>query len=349
MIFTKYSSIENSYRAKFLNQIAEQGKSGGEWVVTEKIHGSNFSLWFDGKELKAAKRKGFLNEPHQFYNADVVMDANRLGIQKIWNIITLMRNQIEVQGEDVPELKSITIYGELFGGSYPHPDVPRNPHAKRVQEGVYYSPDNLLYAFDIKINDDLCDYDTFATLCDDGQIFRTKPLFRGTLAECLIFKNAYKSTIPARLGLPELDVDNICEGNVISPVQPDFMFSGSRIIIKNKNEKFTEVAHGSTPKVLKDEVILSDECQRLFDIMNDHVTENRLKNVISKLGEITDKDFGLLMREMNHDVIEDFMKDNREDFLKLDKKEQKYMTKKVGSNNALLIRQNFLNIIDGEF
>jgi hypothetical protein len=39
MNFQKFSSIENVYRTKFLNQIIEQGKSSGEWVVTEKIHG----------------------------------------------------------------------------------------------------------------------------------------------------------------------------------------------------------------------------------------------------------------------------------------------------------------------
>jgi len=350
MEFTKFSSIENSYRTKFLNQIAEQGKSGGEWVVTEKIHGSNFSLWFDGNELKAGKRSGFVDDPKGFNNSGVVMEANKAGIEKIWNIITLMRNQLALQGEEAPELETLTIYGEIFGGSYPHPEVAKSPHAVRCQKGVFYSPDNHIYAFDIKINGELVDYDTFATLCDAGNIFRTKPLFRGTLEECLAYENAYKSTIPARLGLPEIDVENICEGNVIIPVQPDFMWSGSRVILKNKNELFAEVAKKpKKDRVPKEEVIVSEEVQRLFDIMDSHVTENRLKNVISKIGTITDKDFGMLMGNMNKDVIEDFMKDNREDFMKLDKKEQKFITKKVGSNNALLIRENFLNIIDGEF
>jgi Rnl2 family RNA ligase len=278
------------------------------------------------------------------------MENNKTGIEKIWNIIKLMRTQLEFQGEDAPELESLTIYGEIFGGSYPHPDVPRNPHATRVQKGVHYHPDNLIYVFDIKINGELVDYDTFATLCDAGNIFRSEPLFRGTFNDCLVFENAYKSTIPARLGLPELTEDNICEGNVIVPVLPDFMWSGSRVILKNKNEAFAESSNKSNKKRVKsEEIVISEEAQRMYEIMDNHITENRLKNVISKLGKITDKDFGLLMKNMNQDVIEEFMKDNRDDFLKLDKKEQKYITKRMGSNNALLIRANFLNIIDNTF
>jgi hypothetical protein len=39
MEFKRYSSIENSYRTKYLQTLEEQGLTGGEWVVTEKVHG----------------------------------------------------------------------------------------------------------------------------------------------------------------------------------------------------------------------------------------------------------------------------------------------------------------------
>lgn len=350
LIFHAFSEIENSYRTKHVNTIIEQGKGGGEWVVTEKVHGSNFSMWYDGTDLKPAKRSAFLVDPHNFFNADKVMEENRKGIERIWDIINLAYNQAILMGDEAVKPEVLTIYGEIFGGSYPHPDVPRVVGATRVQKGVHYHPDNLFYAFDIKINGRLVDYDTFMTLCDAGSIFRTEPLFRGTLQECLAFNNAYKSTIPGRLGLPEIDEPNICEGNVIVPVKPDVMWSGQRVILKNKNEHFAEVAHSKNgPKMPKEEVKVSEECTRVYSIISTYVTENRLKNVISKIGSVTDKDFGLLMREMNHDVIEDFMKDEREDFMKLDKNEQKYITKKMGSDVALLIRINFLNIIDNNF
>lgn len=350
LIFHAYSEIENSYRTKHVNLIVEQGKGGGEWVVTEKVHGSNFSMWYDGTELKGAKRSGFLVEPHSFFNADKVMAENKAGIERIFNILILNHNQKVMQGIESVKPEVLTIYGEIFGGSYPHPDVSRVVGATRVQKGVYYHPDNLFYAFDIKINGALVDYDTFAALCDAGNIFRTKPLFRGTLQDCLAFNNVYKSTIPGRLGLPEIDEPNICEGNVIVPVIPERVWGGGRVILKNKNEYFSEVAHGKKgPKMPKEEVQVSDATHESLEIMSTYVTENRLRNVISKIGTVTDKDFGLLMREMSHDVIEDFMKDNRDAFLLLDKNEQKYITKKMGADVALLIRSNFLNIIDNSF
>ena len=37
--FKEYSSIENTYRQKELDRIVEQGKSGGLWRVSEKVHG----------------------------------------------------------------------------------------------------------------------------------------------------------------------------------------------------------------------------------------------------------------------------------------------------------------------
>ena len=71
MKFKRYNSIENTYRTKTINTIAEQGKSGGEWVVEEKVHGANFSFWFDGN-LKTAKRSGFVgNDGENFFNSDL--------------------------------------------------------------------------------------------------------------------------------------------------------------------------------------------------------------------------------------------------------------------------------------
>lgn len=345
--FHEYSSIENSYRTKHVNLIVEQGKGGGEWVVTEKVHGSNFSIWYDGVEMKGGKRSGFIDDLRSFFNADKVIEANRKGVERIWNILMLNYNQKVHMCEEAVKPETLTIYGEIFGGSYDHPDVPRVVGATRVQKGVFYHPDNLMYAFDIKVNGKFLNYDTFATLCDAGNIFRTMPLFRGTLQECLAYTNTYKSTIPGRLGLPEIECENICEGNVISPVEPDFMWSGSRVILKNKNDKFSENAKKSDrSKMPKKEVEISEAATTLFNVMLEGVTENRLRNVISKIGTVTDKDFGLLMREMNCDVIEDFMKDNRNAFLALDKNEQNFITKKIGSDVALLIRSNFLDIID---
>ena len=66
-----------------------------------------------------------------------------------------------------------------------------------------------------------------------------KTLFKGSLSDCLAYPNAFKTTIPGEYNLPELD-GNTCEGVVIRPAQPHFLRNGSRVIIKNKNEKWAE-------------------------------------------------------------------------------------------------------------
>lgn len=39
MIFKKFTSLENTYRQNLIDKIQYEGKDGGEWIATEKIHG----------------------------------------------------------------------------------------------------------------------------------------------------------------------------------------------------------------------------------------------------------------------------------------------------------------------
>ena len=40
--FVRYHSIENSYHKEDIERVYTCGFNTGDWVVTEKIHGSNF-------------------------------------------------------------------------------------------------------------------------------------------------------------------------------------------------------------------------------------------------------------------------------------------------------------------
>lgn len=48
-------------------------------------------------------------------------------------------------------VKSISIFGELFGGAYPHPDVQRVGRLTVIQKGVFYTPKHEFYGFDIYV------------------------------------------------------------------------------------------------------------------------------------------------------------------------------------------------------
>ena len=341
MEFKKYNSLENSYRQKFIDQIVEQGKSHGTWVVQEKIHGANFSFFYDGKNLMTGKRTAFLGgEGENFYNSHKIKDIYSEAVIQIFNLLSKDKKK----GKQPVE--SIIVYGELYGGNYPHKEVENNSGFKSIQNGVFYNPDVDFYAFDIKVNDEFLGVQAANSLFEELRFFHAKTLFSGTLEKCLEYANEFQTTIPGLLGLPEIE-NNICEGVVIRPVDAKYLFSGSRVIIKNKNEKFAE-KDNKKPKIKK-EVELTPGATKILEEALTFVTENRLRNVISKIGTITDKDFGKLMGFLNKDTIEDFLKDNKEEFIVLDKKEQKYVTKKIGSENANIIRKDFLNIIDNTF
>ena len=344
MKFEKYNSLENSYRKKFLDKIAEQGHSGGNWIVQEKVHGANFSLWCDGNNIQGAKRSGFVGgEGADFYNSHVIRERYWENIMEIFRV---SKNLTE------GTLSHIVIYGELFGGNYPHPDVEKLNY-KAVQKGIFYSPNIEFIAYDLKIFSDNEEEGLYQSVYVTNGTFREanlpyiQTLSKGSLENCLEHSNEFKSTIPAYLGYPELEEDNICEGIVIRPIEPAFLWSGNRVLIKNKNPKWSETNKSKKGKI-KTDVKLSPEGDKMMTEILTYVTENRLKNVLSKFGPATDKDFGNIMGKMNQDVIEDFQKDF-EEFNSLEKTERKYITKKMGSESADLLRANFLNIIDGEF
>ena len=65
--FTKFPSLENTYRQKEIDKILMMNIKD-KWVVTEKVHGANFSFWVykdsdSGKvDIKCAKRSGWIEE-----------------------------------------------------------------------------------------------------------------------------------------------------------------------------------------------------------------------------------------------------------------------------------------------
>jgi hypothetical protein len=74
-----------------------------------------------------------------------------------------------------------------------------------------------------------------------------------------------------------------------------------------------------------------------------------LRNVLSKLGTVTETDFGKLLGLFNADLLEDFNKDFEEDMNALEKPEKKALRKRMNNDSAKVIRGNFLNIVDGLF
>jgi Rnl2 family RNA ligase len=347
--FKKYSDIELVHRTAEVQKIMQQGHADGEWVVTEKIHGANFSFWFDGSSVRCASRGDWLDENANFFNWQAVRDRCS---------DTLFRIFAQIKGYVANDLRYITVYGELCGGAYPHPDVPRVPSAKKLQKGVYYHPDNQFVAYDITLHygehDDIVhevqNHDFVYGICESFGVPHAPVLFRGTFRECAEYANEFDTKVPQCFGLPKIE-NNIAEGYVMKPAVPKFFWGGGRVMLKNKCEKWSEKANERkrAPVDRSEEYVPSEEVLCLLDELLAMVTENRLRGVLSKMSDITDQKFGEIVGNTGRDALNDFLKDYGARFDALDQKDRKYITKALNGEVSTMVRKNFVNIIDGEF
>lgn len=325
MKFTRYPSIDNVHRQKTIDDIYIHGFDKGLWTVSEKVHGANFSFYCNGDEVRVAKRSGFTDGG--FYDCQDVIDKYAPKVMELFNVIGI-KNKDE-----------IVVRGELFGGHYPHPDLERKG-MKSVQKGVHYCNRKEFVAFDLMINGLYAHKIQAFALIRAVDIPFTGSIFNGTFQECLDFNPKFNSRIPKMFGMPELE-DNICEGVVIEPVIPQFFPSGSRVILKNKNEDFVEKSHARAPKK---PIKLSGEAEIVLETLSTFVTESRLRNVLSHIGQVNKNQFGMILGQM----VQDIMKDYGKDYL-TEMDEWKRVSKQLSSMIADLIRPNFCNMVDGNF
>lgn len=326
-MFKKYNSIENTYRTEFLDRIKGHGFWEDEFVVQEKTHGANLSYWTDnGIDFYAGKRTGLIAEEEFFYNYEILLEALKPKFISIWKNL---KNKYT-------DLQQMTIFGEVIGGDYPHPEVPVNRKAVKVQKGVFYSPQNHFYAFDIMLNSEqYLGVEEVNIYFEKEDLLYAKTLFKGKFEECLEYPNNFSSTVPALLGLPEI-ADNICEGVIIRPIVTSHFNNGVRVILKNKNETWAE--RKQFRKSIKKDEKLPEKIVKLREAILTYVTENRLNNVLSKVGQVTIKDFGKVMGMFNKDIVEDFSKDYEELVNKLDKQEWKKLKKSISHEVSGMVR-----------
>lgn len=328
MDFKKYGKIENSYRQNMVDKISAYfGKY--TFVVQEKIHGANFSVWIENGKTRFGKRSGFIPEGENFYGHERVA-------KKLSDKLETLESLTKLTGD------SFVIYGEIFGGSYEGLKSPEG--VSKVQRGVNYSPDVEFMAFDVVHNGELLTVEKANNLLDTYSIPRVPQLMVGSLGECLEHPNDYNSKVPSLLGLPELS-ENIGEGSVIKLYDTvGVLPNGSRPILKNKNDKFSEKSR--TPKVPKK---VPEKVRPYMELVQSMINENRLRNVLSKIGKIEEPKqvFSKTMKPFTEDILEDFMSES-EGFNDLDKEDQKHVTNMVGKEAANLIRKNLGAILDGE-
>ncbi|WP_250255246.1 RNA ligase, Rnl2 family [Chryseobacterium sp. Marseille-Q3244] len=335
MIFKTYNSIENAYQTRMIDQIRLQGFGDEVFIVQEKVHGANFSFFTDGKEIKIAKRTAFIEKEEKFYNAHQILEQYRK------NVINLFQKVKTIY----PNVETVVIYGELFGGSYNHKEVEPVKNAIKVQKGIEYAPYNDFYAFDIKLNGvTYLDTDIINSIFEKTGFFYAKTLFEGTLEEALRFPNVFNSKIPTWLGLPEMN--NMCEGTIIKTLKTKYFGNGARVILKNKNEKWIEKSKmvKKERKATQKQVDFSETAQNIWGEIQQYVTANRLNNVLSKIGEFEPKIMGKVIGLFAQDILEDFEKDFPAVFTTIEKDEHKRINKKLNSLVIDCIKEELMTL-----
>lgn len=335
MIFKTYNTIENAYQARMIEQIRLQGFWDEVFIVQEKVHGANFSFFTDGKEIKIGKRTAFIEKEEKFYNAHHILERYRKNVLDLFQKVKTIH----------PELETVVIYGELFGGGYKHKEVEPVKNAIKVQKGIEYTPHNEFYGFDIKLNGTTyLDTDRVNQIFEETGFFYAKILFQGTLEEALKFPNVFDTKIPGWLGLPEIE-NNICEGTIVKTLKTRCFGNGSRVILKNKNEKWTEKSKMvKKDRPMKEQVHFSETAQNIWEEIQKYATANRLNNVVSKTGEFEPRMMGRIIGLFAQDILEDFGKDFPEAFGSIEKDEQKRINKKLNTLVIDCIKEEFMTL-----
>ncbi|MGN0281632.1 MAG: RNA ligase family protein [Prevotella sp.] len=336
--FKKYSSIENSFNAEFMDKVKAEMPSDLMYVVQEKVHGANTSFLCDGNDVCFAKRTSVLADDEKFYDYEQILAEYRERVMALYADIK----------SNVEDIVSVSVFGELFGGRYPHKDVKADKAMTLIQKGVYYTPVHEFYGFDIYLNkadgERYLPVEETNALFEKHGFFYAKTLFTGTLEECLSYPNTFQSKIPEWLGLPEI-VDNICEGVVIRPVVPMYLSNRDRVLIKNKNARFAEKKEmKKRNKLFKEPIPYSEGLKALVAEVEAYVNVNRLANVISHIGEVSfPKDIGKVLGMFCKDVLEDFLKEHGGEYSGLDKCEQKSLNKEVNKLCSTVLTEEYLS------
>ena len=309
-----------------------------KWVVTEKIHGANFSFIYEKGNLKFAKRKDYLSWEDDFFGFQIVVHS----IEN--NIIRLFEELAAIEGG-----AKFIIYGELFGGKYPHKEVNSKDNIQAIQTGVYYTPKISFCAFDIAIEHDGTDsksyleYELAISYFEKHEVFYAKPLFIGKFGEAMNFDTRINSTIPEQLNLPQIE-DNLIEGVMVKPYnQLTDKSILVRPIVKLKNPEFDEEKKfhqaekwSYIPNISSN----TEDLSFILDELRNYITINRLESAISKIGALdlkNEKRINAIRNELTQDTMVDFNENNNNLLEELSVDQKKWLKERIESEANNLI------------
>lgn len=330
----EYEKMPKHLKGLDLTEKAQQQLNKLKWVVTEKIHGANFSFVYEHRQLRYAKRKEYLRWTDDFFG------FQRVAVHMEEAVLSLF----EQLQQDIPATKYI-LYGELYGGGYPHPQVTADPDVQAIQTGIYYSPAVRFCAFDIAIESaeghkTYLDYELTLDYLQRFGIHCIQPLFTGKLNEALDFDIRINSMIPAQLQLPEI-LPNLIEGVVIKPLRHSGLEAlDIRPILKRKNPEFDEEKkfhEAEKWSFVPDVQSKSARLDFIVEEMSRYLTENRLNSALSKTGRLdfnNESRIAEVKKELQLDIFVDFNTDNADILGDLKEDDMQWLRNRIAAQIA---------------
>lgn len=285
--FKKFPSLENTYRQKDVDMVETLGYHNEEYIVTEKVHGANFSFWLSEVDselnIRCAKRSGWIEDDEKFFNYKPVLEKYRDSLERLFYHLSGTHGY-----------ETIVVYGELYGGN--------------IQSGMCYKEDQDFIAFDL-VCDGVARTKTVSLRMLNGFDIPTTPIIGiyPTLKEALEVQESFTSLL-CRDGFDGKDEHKEAEGVVIEPVTPHWYPNGSRVYFKKKTKRFLEKG-GKVNIKHKTVEVLPPELEGVLNEAFSYITEPRFDAVCSKIGEVTIKDIGKVMGLMAQDILLDMQKD----------------------------------------
>ncbi|MFT3707097.1 MAG: RNA ligase family protein [Archangium sp.] len=249
--------------------------TGGPWVATEKLHGANLVVAFDGARVRIGKRKAWLADDEAFFGWQLLRASLEASVVSVWKTLSVSRN--------------VRLHGELIGGAYP--GLPSLPGLSAVQTGCWYDPGLRFVTFDVVVDE------TFLAHSELGALgLEVVPLLgRGTRGELEKLPVIFESTYAVSRGLPRVP-RNFAEGYVLKPDAR--WWTSDRPIVKRKHPDFDDARFDDSKAWAPRRSLRDDEWLILAALL---VNPARLASARSKIGE----DAALIADEVALDVLVD--------------------------------------------
>ncbi len=295
--YLPYDKIASRTSEWSLTEADARALSRATWVLTEKVHGANMGWTSDGREVRVAKRKAWLEPEVDFFGHTHLIPALVPALHALHALLGARDRRV-------------LVYGEVFGGAYPHPEVSPVSGVHPVQTGVWYCPQIAFLGFDVALLGEertWLGYDEARAALEDVGIMTATELVRGTQAACSAHDVRFATTIPGRMGLPEI-ANNVAEGAVLRPIDTILIETKRgrmRPLLKHKIPEFSEDRrfHEATDWSLRSWTLDTFE-----QAMLGRLTPARIAAARSKVGpraairELHDEVLGDVVSDMVHET-----------------------------------------------